>query len=368
MGRYLLDQICRMSGMLRFCLIILLLFLPDFVVAQSNGVRIQIDGRTVSGQGLAFNGNQLALLRRDGHLQLIETSKNQLTRLDSSPRPFTLEELKSAFFKEYGQRYDVSTTDNFLVVHPWGSPKTWAQPFETFHSRFVSYFKSKGFKLTEPEYPLIAMVLRSRNDFDRSLINEVQRHDSRIAGYYSRITNRITTFDPAGQLRESDDTWMYSSWAIIHEATHQSAFNTGVHNRFAPPPTWLSEGIATMFEAKGVNDHKRFKKPVDRVNKRMLKQLRSHLNSPEFYNGMINLIANDKLFYTHLDMAYGISWGLAFYLSETQPDQFFAFVANDAKRKNFASYSSEQRLRDFGKAFGNDFKGLAEKLRQYYRK
>ena len=43
-----------------------------------------------------------------------------------------------------------------------------------------------------------------------------------------------------------------NSATIIHEVTHQVAFNCGVHTRFNDVPRWVSEGLATMFEAKGV--------------------------------------------------------------------------------------------------------------------
>ena len=35
---------------------------------------------------------------------------------------------------------------------------------------------------------------------------------------------------------------------VVHEATHQMAFNCGLHARLAPVPVWVSEGIATYFE------------------------------------------------------------------------------------------------------------------------
>ena len=35
---------------------------------------------------------------------------------------------------------------------------------------------------------------------------------------------------------------------IVHEATHQIAFNSGLHVRFADNPLWLTEGMAMYFE------------------------------------------------------------------------------------------------------------------------
>ena len=35
---------------------------------------------------------------------------------------------------------------------------------------------------------------------------------------------------------------------VVHEATHQMAFNCGLHTRYADIPVWVSEGIAMYFE------------------------------------------------------------------------------------------------------------------------
>ena len=35
---------------------------------------------------------------------------------------------------------------------------------------------------------------------------------------------------------------------VVHEATHQLLFHTGVQSPVAPPPIWISEGLATSFE------------------------------------------------------------------------------------------------------------------------
>ena len=36
---------------------------------------------------------------------------------------------------------------------------------------------------------------------------------------------------------------------IVHEATHQIAFNCGMQQRYADIPLWLCEGMAVYFEA-----------------------------------------------------------------------------------------------------------------------
>jgi hypothetical protein len=158
---------------------------------------------------------------------------------------------------------------------------------------------------------------------------------------------------------------MYGSTSIIHEAAHQSAFNTGIHNRFAPPPKWLSEGLATMFESSGNSNSNG--KPQIGGNGIRLNQLRKHLGTDVIHPGLLNLVANDRMFRTHPELAYALSWGMSYYLVRTQPDKYFQFLLQDASRRNFSDYSSENRLRDFMNAFGHDFHQLEDELNQYFR-
>src|SRR4029078_11637531 len=55
---------------------------------------------------------------------------------------------------------------------------------------------------------------------------------------------------------------------IIHEATHQLAYNSGLEARFADNPFWVSEGIALYFETPDLQSSKGWKKigGVNRVN------------------------------------------------------------------------------------------------------
>ena len=87
-----------------------------------------------------------------------------------------------------------------------------------------------------------------------------------IVGFYSLRSNRVNMFDLSGleairtangrrgSMREINQ--MLSQPAavplvatIVHEATHQIAFNCGLQNRFADIPLWLCEGMAVYFEA-----------------------------------------------------------------------------------------------------------------------
>ena len=68
-------------------------------------------------------------------------------------------------------------------------------------------------------------------------------------GHYDPASNRVFLFDAT---KDAGYDWSENADTIIHEATHQTAYNVGVHKRFIAAPRWMVEGLATMFEARGV--------------------------------------------------------------------------------------------------------------------
>ncbi len=97
--------------------------------------RIKHGRRTLYGALLGWDGKQIALLERDGRLHLVPANSRDDAKVTGDQyQPFTAEAIKQLLFQEYGPRYEVSKTAQFVVVHPWGDPRIWAQPFEDFHN------------------------------------------------------------------------------------------------------------------------------------------------------------------------------------------------------------------------------------------
>jgi hypothetical protein len=250
------------------------------------------------------------------------------------------------------------------VVHPIGDFNVWAMPFQELYSRFQAYFSSRGFVLDSPEFPMVAVVLRTRNEFDRFL-KSYHEYDRDVIGYYSPRSNRIITYDQTGG-RSSDKYWFFNTDTIIHEATHQTAYNTGVHSRFGPVVRWTSEGLAMLFEARGVNNSLYYSRQSDRINRNRLAQLKSYYKQGQVKGKMASLILSNDLFRNEPQIAYAVSWGMTFYLSEKMPSQYHQFLRNDGKRTDFSSYSKKQRAADFGNAFGGDLAGLEAQMKRFF--
>ena len=65
---------------------------------------------------------------------------------------------------------------------------------------------------------------------------------------------------------------------IIHEATHQLAFNRGLQARFADVPLWVSEGIALYFETPDLRNSRGWQ-TVGAVNRVRLDRFRQYLTT-----------------------------------------------------------------------------------------
>jgi len=336
----------------------------DFVQAQTNGpemtVRIVHKGRGYVGLPLAQDGTSLAMLRLDGRLTTIPFGRDaDVRKLADGFQPFSPATLRRNLLKEFGGKYQVSITPNFVVVHPEGDYDTYALPFEQLYQRFRAYFLSRGMALEDPRFPLIAVVLKSRDEFARFL-KTYHDYDRNIFGYYSPRSNRIITYQPDGGSRG----WSFES-TLIHEAAHQSAFNTGVHSRFSPTPRWISEGLAMMFEAPGVNNSQYYSRRADRVNRSRLQQVRRYLSDDRLADDLESLIASDRLFREDPDRAYALSWALTFYLAETQPREYFEFLRADSSRAPFSDYAPSARTRSFFHHFQHTLPHLTARMRDF---
>lgn len=329
-------------------------------------VEVSYKKKAYLGKPLAWDGREMMLLRRDGKVNVLPVKNDRdYSTVSADFKPYSASEMRRRLQSEFGNKYDVSLTHDFVVVHPPGSPQVWATPFQQLYARFQAYFSTRGFSLKEPEFPMVAIVLRTRGEFDR-MLRAFHDYDPSILGYYSPRSNRIITYDQT-EGRSKDKLWLFNAGTILHEATHQTAFNTGLHSRFGPVVRWESEGLAMLFEARGVNNSQNFPRQEDRIHATRLSQLMKLYQKGEVQGKMAELVVSNDLFRTNAQAAYAISWGMTFYFSEAMPDKYKQFLKNDAARTDFSSYSRKQRSADFAKTFGGNFKELEARMHRFYQ-
>ncbi|MEL7496084.1 MAG: DUF1570 domain-containing protein [Planctomycetota bacterium] len=327
--------------------------------------RVKYKGKSFIGQPMAWDGSEMLLLRRNGKLSMLPVkSTNELEKVHNSFVPYSDDELRQRLEREFGQQYQITQTEDFLVVHPYGDADIWAQPFQDLYWRFQVYFSSRGLKIAKPNFPMVAVVYRTRNEFDRVLA-KYNNANSKFIGFYSSTSNRIITYDRSDN-GSRDEASLANNTTIIHEATHQTAYNTGVHSRFAPQVRWVTEGLATYFEANGVNNSAYFSRQTDRINRDRLTTLKHFYREGKVKGALEQLIVGDELFRIDMDLAYALSWGMTFYFNEKMPNEYQQFLMRDGARTNFTQYTSTDRARAFSAAFGSDVAGLESRMKTYF--
>ena len=318
-------------------------------------VEVTLQGRKVEGAALG-GGQRLRLLGRDGRLWHFDADEVlRLTKLSTQFRPYSLSEFRTTLMRELGGDYEVSGTSHYLVAHPRGQRDRWAERFEDLYRSFVQYFSVRGCQPATPPFPLVGVVWKNQSDFQRHA-SPGGGAPSGLAGYYDPNSNRINIYDMGG--RGDSVNWRQNAAVLIHEATHQTAFNTGIHSRYSPPPLWLAEGLATLFEAPGVHDSHNYTGLSDRVNRSRLRVFRQILATRHRPEMLASIVACDELFHVNPSAAYAEAWALSFFLIETQPRQYVQYLKRTASLPPFQEYSPARRTADFTALFGGDWRML----------
>jgi hypothetical protein len=323
-------------------------------------IEVAFQGRTIEGLPLSWTRGQVHLLGRDGRLWQFDPQQVSDFRQTSAEfRPFGTSEFRAALLRELGGDYEVSGTGHYLVAHPRGQGGKWAQRFEDLYRSLVHYFSVRGFTPSAPSVPLVGVVCKSRDDFNRraGLPAGIQ---SGVLGYYDLQSNRINLYDMGGN--DDSSNWQRNAAVVIHEATHQTAFNTGIHSRYSPPPLWVAEGLATLFEAPGVYDSRANTRPADRLNRERL-QVFKRVIAPRHRPEMLaSIVASDDVFRVNPGAAYAEAWAMTFFLVETEPRKYVEYLQRTAARQPFAKYSSAARTAEFTAIFGSDWRMLEARL------
>jgi hypothetical protein len=315
-------------------------------------LRLKLQGTTVEGLALSWSRDEVALLARDGRLwQFDPREASQVEKPNGAFRPYSVAAMRQQLLAEFGSDFEVSTAGPYLVLHPRGSGAPWARRFEELYRSFWHYFSVRGFTLREPQFPLVAVVLRNREEFYRVAQRDSGDVPLNLAGYYSPQSNRVTMYDGSSG---SGDRWHENARTIVHEATHQTAFNTGIHNRLRPTPRWLAEGLGTLFEAPGVYNARYNPRAEDRINRQQLAAWRDY-RSRQTPQAIAELIASDAMFRDDTTSAYALAWALTYYLVETQPRKFAEYLQRVADGPPLRGYPGSQRVEDFVRVFGDNF-------------
>jgi hypothetical protein len=341
----------------------------DRIAFRRDGKEQQVGGRLL----VTAQDGGLLLLERDGMLWAVPPEeKAKLTSDDSPFKPFTREELTKKLLAELPPNFEVLSTAHYLIFYDTSKPyASWCGSlFEGLYKAFTNYWSRKGFTLKEPEFPLIAIVFADRAAYLKFSKPELGDAGGAIVGYFSLMSNRMTMFDLTGaenngaprarggtmaQINQilSQPQAAQTVATVVHEATHQIAFNCGLHTRLSDCPSWFSEGIALFFETPDLRSQKGWNS-IGAINYPRLDRFQKMLPR-RGADSLETLITTDKRFHdtkTGLD-AYAEAWALTYFLIHQKPKEYIAYLKLLSQKKPLLNDKPEIRKEEFENNFGS---------------
>ncbi len=333
-----------------------------------NLLRLHLDdNQTISGKLVQMDSTRCWLMQPDGWLKTLPVKS--VRRVERTKSPFNAETsiaLRTRLQREFGRSYEVAAGRNYVVVAPMGRARDYSDLLDEVYGGVRSYFAMRGFQVETPEFPLIAIVFADAKSFADFCRQDGLQPFAGLRGYYSPQTNRVAIFDSEQASvsdSESADKLNQRAFAmvtgnlrdtLVHEATHQIGFNTGLHARLGANPRWVVEGLATVFEAPGILDRSARHEIGSRINRERLIWFRNFLVSRRPEKSLESLLKSDRPFQTDTLDAYSEAWALSFYLIETQPVAYARYLQTLTQRAMNSEDSPSQRLDEFRDAFGKD--------------
>jgi hypothetical protein len=367
------NAMARSTESVLLCLT--LCFVLTAAASAMDQVTFRRDGKTleVTGQPLAEVKEGLLLLARDGVIWAIRPEEQTERSGDGQPfEPFTRDEIAKRLLKQLPQGFRVHPTAHYMIFY--NTSPAYAQwcgsLFEQLYTAFTTFWTRKGFELRQPEFPLVAIVFADKASYLKFSRPDLGDGGESIIGYFGLTTNRMTMYDLTGaggqgrgagrgrtaaQINQvlAQPEALRTVATIIHEATHQIAFNCGLHTRLSDCPVWFSEGIAEYFETPDLRSAKGWKGIGREVNASRLDQFQQYLGARPA-NSLETLLRDDARFLDPkraLD-AYAEAWALTYFLIRQHTKEYVAYLAMLSKKKPHVQDDAEKRINEFRRAFG----------------
>jgi len=350
----------------------------DRVVMRRDGIEQALEGRIV----VTATDGGVMLQARDGALWMVQADEVADRSSDDRPfTPFTADEVAATLKSQLPTGFEIYQTKHYVLC--FNTSRAYAQwcgtLFERLYQGFQNYWNNRGFELHEPEFPMAAIVFADRPTYARFARGELGDGVDSIIGYYSLRSNRMTMFDLTGTagtsamrsspqlivrtLSQPDAAKTVAT--IVHEATHQIAFNCGLHQRYADIPLWVSEGVAVYFETPDLNSTKGWG-TIGAVHRVRLAMFRAYL-ARRPADSLQTLLADDKRMRdpATAGSAYAEAWALNYFLINARSKQYADYLKTLAAKGPLVVDTPEKRLAEFRNAFGDDLTTLDRDFLKY---
>ena len=304
----------------------------------------------------------LMLQADDGRVWVLQPEKITERKSNDKPLvPINASEMEQRLLAELPDGFKVFRTQNYVI--PYNCSEAYvrqvARLFEQLHRSFFTYWENNHWELPEPRFPLVGLVLADHESFLKHARAEIGPTANHLIGYYNLESNRMTTFNVPN--------WERNVATIIHEATHQLAYNCGLQRRYADNPMWVSEGLAMFFESPDRRKPGSWRR-IGGVNLVKLRDWNRYVvRRPE--ESLTSLLSGDMRFRNSSTStnAYAEAWALTYFLIKTRREEYVAFLRQLSEGRPLAELSARQRIEMFEAKFGMTLAQLDQEFIDYMR-
>lgn len=343
-------------------------------VLREQGVERELFGKVL----IEDQQGGIVLLERDGHWWSLpaDVLVSKETLADQTFAPLTAEELGGALQRELGNGFGMVIAEPYVICT--NTNRAYAEwcggLLNRLRTSFANFWKKDDLPFEEPEFPLPVLIFATRKQFAEYAVRTADTATAVSFGFYSVPFNRMAVFDlmegAQGQPPRSVDEVnrrVQSSLSnvanVVHEGTHQVAYNCGLHTRFADNPLWLTEGMALFFEVPDLRSRTGWA-TMGRVNPGHAQQFARFVKAGRPADSLPTLIRTDERFLSAETAAnaYAEAWGLTYFLIKRKRDEYAAYLRHIAGKTMLEFLDGDQRQAEFEQFFGDDWEALDKEL------
>ncbi len=344
------------------------------LVLRQNGKQTHITGKIL----VEAKDGGVVVMTPEGAIVIAQPGDIVERSTDELPyKPLTSGELSKKLLAELPPGFDTYSTAHYLICY--NTSKAYAEwagsLFERLYTAFTNFWKNRGVKLHDPDTPLVVLVFADHESYAKHAETEIGGLTKAIPGYYNVQTNRVTMHDLTGveALRQAGDrrgskeqiNQMLSRpeaenlvSLVVHEATHQIAFNCGLQPRYSDTPVWVSEGLAVFFETPDLSNARGWS-TIGAVNYGRLEDFQRFLPTRPS-RSLESLLTQDARFRDpkQADAAYAEAWALTYFLVKQRQDAYVKYMKVLSQAGPPTGADPAGRLQQFKAAFGTDLNKL----------
>src|SRR5262249_29631683 len=201
-------------------------------------IEVEVDQEKLQGRVDAHGDNFFWLMGQDGRLHGVMNDKVKKYR-QVAPQfsVWSASVLRDQLRREFGKSYDVVGTRHYTVC-AIGEKKAraYAETLEELYRSFYMYFSVRGFKMNEPEFPLVAVVFPDYGTFARYAQADTVSVSQNLRGYYLNTSNRIALYEDTNGLQSRNELPSDLPERLRLEGGSLSPFTPRLNADFRPRP------------------------------------------------------------------------------------------------------------------------------------